>query len=105
MVIEPDSLIFFSVPSCASACVAKIASTASSVERIMVSPLGLCEKFYLLNARGGIPYTLGDRGEQRRTERRIGLDQVQEHLAVDAEQDAVALGGGVGGARRLVDER
>src|SRR5438874_10959867 len=107
MVIEPESLIFFSVPSWAAAAAEKpsaaAASTANAV--FIVVSLRVIEKLYLVQRRRGIAQPLGHGREQRDAESWLGLDQVQEHVAVDGEQRAVGLGHGVRRARRLVDER
>src|SRR5688500_15876219 len=105
MVMAPESLTFFSVPSWAAAARLNAAAAAKTRMRFMAgSPLVVPEKILpLVHAGRGGPYALGHRGEQRQAESRVGLHQVEEHRAVDAEQHAVGLGAGVRRARRLVD--
>src|SRR3954453_13451090 len=108
MVIEPESLIFFSVPSCAAAVPAKASAAAASrayaVFMANPPPSGVIEKFYLVKCRRGIAQPLRRRRETCDAERRLRLHQAQEYLAVHGEQRAVGLGECIGGARRLVDE-
>src|SRR5687767_14299087 len=101
MVIEPESLIFLSVPSCAAAPVANASAASRTRMRFIQSPRGLLvlakrENSTLVDTRGRNSQPLGHRREQRGAEARVGLHQVQEHVAIDGEQRAIALGSGVG---------
>src|SRR5919201_791347 len=72
MVIEPESLIFFSVPSWALAAAAKpSAAAASRATAFFIAPPWGDEKFYLLQRRRGIAQPLGHGREQRDAERRL----------------------------------
>src|SRR5437660_12579341 len=106
MVIEPESLIFFSVPSCASSGVATLSAAAASRANavfIVFLPRAI-EKFYLVQRSRGIAQPLGHGREQGDAEGGLRLHQAQEHVAVDREERAVGLGHRVRRARRLVDE-
>src|SRR5262245_26363614 len=107
--MAPEDLILSSVPCCANAVPASASAAMRTKRRFISAPWGwlywLWRKFYLVQAGSGIAHPLGDGGEKRGAEGRVGLDQVEEYVAADAEQHAVGLRGGVGGARRLVDQR
>src|SRR6185295_1701944 len=108
MVMAPESLIFFSVPSWAVAAADRPSAAAASRATAVFMrgfSLGMSEKFYLVQRGCGIAQTLGGRRKERDAEARLGFDQIQEHVAVECQQRAVAVGDGIGGARRLVDQR
>src|SRR5437660_34794 len=93
MVIEPESLIFFSVPSCASSGVATLSAAAASRANavfIVFLPRAI-EKFYLVQRSRGIAQPLGHGREQGDAEGGLRLHQAQEHVAVDREERELGL--------------
>src|SRR5688572_2962614 len=101
MVIEPLSLIFLRVPSCAAAGSATARAAAmpvSSAKARFMSLSSDCWALYnaenstLVDTGGHAAHALGDGGQQGDAEQRVRLDQVQEHRAVHGEQRAVGLG-------------
>src|SRR5438067_9687351 len=104
MVIDPESLIFLSVPSCAAAPAQKPSAASKASAVFIVSSLGL-EKFYLVQRCRGIAQPLRHGREQRDAEGGLRFHEIQEHVAVEGEKRAIGLRDRVRGARRLVDER